>query len=142
MSTSIFDTWGEPRSSISSPGFVEIAIDFAGVDPILEPVPIRPAQHYSMGGIETNVDGETALPGLFAAGECACVSVHGANRLGGNSLLETLVFGMRAGRKAVLSMDSGKSITRSCSFRKRIEPSSRKARENFRRGKNRNPAFG
>ena len=87
------------------PGIRQIAIDFAGVDPILEPIPIQPAQHYSMGGIATNVDGETALPGLFAAGECACVSVHGANRLGGNSLLETLVFGMRAGRKAVLFMD-------------------------------------
>ena len=82
------------------PGIRQIAMDFAGVDPISEPIPIQPAQHYSMGGIPTNVDGETQLPGLFAAGECACVSVHGANRLGGNSLLETLVFGARAGRKA------------------------------------------
>jgi succinate dehydrogenase / fumarate reductase flavoprotein subunit len=82
------------------PGIRQIAIDFAGVDPILEPIPIQPAQHYSMGGVGTNLDGETNLPRLFAAGECACVSVHGANRLGGNSLLETLVFGMRAGRKA------------------------------------------
>jgi len=81
------------------PGIRQIAIDFAGVDPILKPLPIQPAQHYSMGGIPTNVDGETPLPGLFAAGECACVSVHGANRLGGNSLLETVVFGARAGRK-------------------------------------------
>ena len=82
------------------PGIRRIAIDFAGVDPIEKPIPIQPAQHYSMGGIPTDVDGETPLPGLFAAGECACVSVHGANRLGGNSLLETLVFGARAGRKA------------------------------------------
>ena len=82
------------------PGIRQITVDFAGVDPILEPIPIQPAQHYSMGGIPTNADGETDLPGLFAAGECACVSVHGANRLGGNSLLETLVFGERAGRKA------------------------------------------
>jgi succinate dehydrogenase / fumarate reductase flavoprotein subunit len=82
------------------PGIRQIAMDFAGVDPISEPIPIQPAQHYSMGGISTNVDAETQLPGLFAAGECACVSVHGANRLGGNSLLETLVFGARAGRKA------------------------------------------
>ncbi len=82
------------------PGIRQIAMDFAGVDPISEPIPIQPAQHYSMGGIPTNVEGETQLPGLFAAGECACVSVHGANRLGGNSLLETLVFGARAGRKA------------------------------------------
>ncbi len=82
------------------PGIRQIAMDFAGLDPILKPIPIQPAQHYSMGGIPTHVDGETQLPGLFAAGECACVSVHGANRLGGNSLLETLVFGERAGRKA------------------------------------------
>jgi succinate dehydrogenase / fumarate reductase flavoprotein subunit len=82
------------------PGIRQICIDFGGVDPIGEPVPIQPAQHYSMGGIDTTLDGETRLPGLFAAGECACVSVHGANRLGGNSLLETIVFGKRAGRKA------------------------------------------
>jgi len=82
------------------PGTRQIAMDFAGVDPILEPIPIQPAQHYSMGGIPTNVDGETPLPRLYAAGECACVSVHGANRLGGNSLLETVVFGARAGKKA------------------------------------------
>ena len=82
------------------PGIRQIAMDFAGVDPVLEPIPIQPAQHYSMGGIPTNVDGETQLPGLFAAGECACISVHGSNRLGGNSLLETLVFGKRAGRRA------------------------------------------
>ena len=82
------------------PGIRQIAIDFAGIDPISDPIPIQPAQHYSMGGIATNLDGETSLPGLLAAGECACVSVHGANRLGGNSLLETLVFGARAGKKA------------------------------------------
>ena len=83
------------------PGIRQIAIDFAGIDPIFEPIPIQPAQHYSMGGIPTNIDGETPLPGLYASGECACVSVHGANRLGGNSLLETVVFGARAGKKAV-----------------------------------------
>lgn len=86
------------------PGIHQIAMDFAGIDPILEPIPIQPAQHYSMGGIPTNADGETPLPGLFAAGECACVSVHGANRLGGNSLLETLVFGARTGRKVAEEM--------------------------------------
>lgn len=87
------------------PGIRQIAIDFAGIDPISEPIPIQPAQHYSMGGIPTNIDGETSLLGLYAAGECACVSVHGANRLGGNSLLETLVFGKRAGEKAALHGD-------------------------------------
>ena len=91
---------GRERILDRLPGIRQIAMDFAGVDPIFEPIPIQPAQHYSMGGISTNGDGETQLPGLFAAGECACVSIHGANRLGGNSLLETLVFGARAGRKA------------------------------------------
>lgn len=82
------------------PGTRDLAIHFEGVDPVYEPIPIAPAQHYSMGGIDTDVDGRTAMPGLLAAGECACVSVHGANRLGGNSLLETIVFGRRAGAAA------------------------------------------
>ena len=88
------------------PGIRQISVAFAGIDPIRDRIPIQPAQHYSMGGIDTNLDGETSLPGLFAAGECACVSVHGANRLGGNSLLETIVFGARAGKK--VSQDDGK----------------------------------
>jgi len=78
----------------------DLSMKFAGVDPIEAPIPIRPGAHYSMGGIKTDTDGATAITGLYAAGECACVSVHGANRLGGNSLLETIVFGRRAGRKA------------------------------------------
>jgi succinate dehydrogenase/fumarate reductase flavoprotein subunit len=82
------------------PQIRQLAIDFAGIDPIEAPIPVRPGAHYSMGGIEANVWGETRLPGFFAAGECACVSVHGANRLGGNSLLETIVFGRRSGTRA------------------------------------------
>ncbi len=78
----------------------ELAIRFAGADMIEAPVPIQPAQHYSMGGIETTVDGNTNIGGLLAAGETACVSVQGANRLGGNSLLETIVFGKRVGAEA------------------------------------------
>ncbi|MCI4333290.1 MAG: FAD-binding protein [Thermoplasmata archaeon] len=70
---------------------------FAGIDPVTQPIPVMPAQHYMMGGIGTNIRGETNVPGLLAAGEAACVSIHGANRLGGNSLLETLVFGKQAG---------------------------------------------
>jgi len=70
---------------------------FAGIDPVSQPIPIAPAQHYMMGGVGTNIQGETNLPGLYAAGEAACVSIHGANRLGGNSLMETLVFGKSAG---------------------------------------------
>ncbi|MDP6347375.1 MAG: FAD-binding protein, partial [Dehalococcoidia bacterium] len=79
------------------PGIRDIAMHFAGVDPVKQPIPVLPAQHYTMGGIGTDSWGQTPLNGLFAAGECACVSVHGANRLGGNSLLETVVFGQRAG---------------------------------------------
>ena len=82
------------------PGIRDICIHFAGVDPVEEPIPVQPGQHYSMGGIDADFDGRTPLAGLFAAGECACVSVHGANRLGGNSLLETIVFGRRAGEAA------------------------------------------
>ncbi len=75
------------------PGIRNICLDFLGIDPVLEPIPIMPAQHYSMGGIDTNEKSETVIKGFYAAGECACVSVHGANRLGGNSLLDTIVFG-------------------------------------------------
>ena len=82
------------------PGIRQIAMDFAGIDPIEEPLPVLPGQHYSMGGIRADSDGLTEMEGLYAAGECACVSVHGANRLGGNSLLETIVFGKRAGEHA------------------------------------------
>ncbi len=82
------------------PQIREIAMNFAGIDPITEPIPVQPGQHYSMGGIATDTSGATSIEGLYAAGECACVSVHGANRLGGNSLLDTLVFGKIAGAAA------------------------------------------
>jgi succinate dehydrogenase/fumarate reductase flavoprotein subunit len=82
------------------PGSRELAMTYAGVDPIYEPIPVRPGAHYHMGGVETDNDGATELDGLFAGGEVACVSVHGANRLGGNSLMETITFGRRAGRSA------------------------------------------
>jgi succinate dehydrogenase / fumarate reductase flavoprotein subunit len=79
---------------------VNIGRDFAGVDITREPIHIRPGQHYIMGGVKTDSDGLTTIPGLYAAGEVACVSVHGANRLGANSLLDTLVFGRRSGEHA------------------------------------------
>ena len=89
------------------PDITEFARTYLGVDPVVEPVPVMPTAHYAMGGIPTNNDAEvladntTVVPGLYAAGECACVSVHGANRLGTNSLLDINVFGKRAGRNAV-----------------------------------------
>ncbi|MEA2247902.1 MAG: succinate dehydrogenase / fumarate reductase, flavoprotein subunit [Solirubrobacteraceae bacterium] len=76
---------------------VNIGKDFAGVDITREPIIIRPGQHYIMGGVKTDVNGQTSIPGLYAAGEVACVSVHGGNRLGANSLLDTLIFGARSG---------------------------------------------
>lgn len=78
----------------------ELALELAGVDLYEEPVPVRPGFHYPMGGIKTDVDGRTTVPGLYAAGEAACISVHGGNRLGANSLLDTVIFGRRAGRAA------------------------------------------
>ncbi len=83
------------------PQIRELALDATGKDAIDTPIPILPGMHYAMGGIETDKFGATRVPGVYAAGECACVSVHGANRLGGNSLLETIVFGARSAKHAV-----------------------------------------
>lgn len=82
------------------PGTRELSMVFLGVDPIYDPIPVRPGAHYHMGGVDTDVWGKTTLEGLYAAGEVACVSVHGANRLGGNALMETITFGKRAGAHA------------------------------------------
>src|SRR5262245_6520851 len=81
-------------------GTRELSMVFLGVDPVFDPIPVRPGAHYHMGGVDTDVWGRTELEGLYAAGECACVSVHGANRLGGNALMETITFGKRAGKHA------------------------------------------
>ena len=91
---------GEPLIRERLTQILDIARDFANVNLLEEPVPIRPGMHYQMGGVKTDVDGQTPLPGLYAAGEVACVSVHGGNRLGANSLLDTLVFGRRSGEHA------------------------------------------
>ena len=91
---------GEAKIDAKIPFVRELAKNYAGIDPVYEPIPVRPVVHYMMGGISTNIDAETVLPGLYAAGECACVSINGANRLGSNSLTELLVFGKRAGHNA------------------------------------------
>ncbi len=83
---------------------VNVGRDFAGVDITREPIRIKPGNHYVMGGVKTDIHGQTAIPGLYAAGECACVSVHGGNRLGANSLLDTLVFGRRSGHHAATAV--------------------------------------
>jgi succinate dehydrogenase / fumarate reductase flavoprotein subunit len=85
------------------PGIRLISMDFAGIDPIEQPIPVQPGQHYSMGGVASSKDCSTPMKGLYAAGEAACVSVHGSNRLGGNSLLETVVFGKIAGESMALN---------------------------------------
>ena len=91
---------GEKKINKKIPFVRELATNYAGIDPVSELIPVRPVVHYMMGGVHTNLETATPLPGLFAAGECACVSMNGANRLGSNSLTELLVFGARAGRSA------------------------------------------
>ena len=91
---------GEKKIDKKIPFVRELSKNYAGIDPVYEPIPVRPVVHYMMGGIDTDINGATALPGFYAAGECACVSINGANRLGSNSLTELLVFGRRAGKAA------------------------------------------
>jgi succinate dehydrogenase / fumarate reductase flavoprotein subunit len=105
------DHLGAGKIKSRLPGIRELAMRFAGVDPIEKPIPVFPTAHYTMGGIPTNRYGqvvapvqqgpEEAVPGLYAVGECACVSIHGANRLGGNSLLDIVVFGRAAGNHII-----------------------------------------
>ncbi|MWV39480.1 FAD-binding protein [Natrialba sp. INN-245] len=91
---------GEERILDRLENILHLAEDFEGVDGLVEPMPVKPGQHYAMGGIDVDENGQTCINGLYAAGECACVSVHGGNRLGGNALPELIVFGKRAGRHA------------------------------------------
>jgi succinate dehydrogenase / fumarate reductase, flavoprotein subunit len=108
---------------------VNIGRDFAGVDITREPIHIRPGCHYIMGGIKTDVHGRTSIPGLYAAGEAACVSVHGGNRLGANSLLDTLIFGRRSGEHAAERSAQMKMPTGS---RARLQDSAREIAALFR----------
>lgn len=111
------DHLGEDLIKTRLPGIRELAITFAGVDPVKDPIPVVPTCHYLMGGIPTNYHGQVItqnakgedqlVDGLYAAGECACVSVHGANRLGANSLLDLVVFGRAAGLHVKESIDQG-----------------------------------
>ncbi len=98
---------GEKKINERLPFVRDICISYLGIDPVKEMVPIRPVVHYMMGGIHTNTKATTSVPGLFAAGECACVSINGANRLGSNSLVEILVFGHRA---ALSALEFAKSV--------------------------------
>src|ERR687894_667091 len=111
---------------------VNIGRDFAGVDITREPIPIKPGNHYIMGGIKTDNEGETPIPGLYAAGETACVSVHGGNRLGANSLLDTLIFGRRAGAHAARG---AKAMAMPTASYAQLEDEERKIKEIVRRDK-------
>jgi fumarate reductase flavoprotein subunit len=91
---------GEKLIDRKLPFVRELCLRYVGIDPVKEMIPVRPVVHYMMGGISTDIHGATPLPGLYAAGEAACVSINGANRLGSNSLTEVLVFGARAGQAA------------------------------------------
>ena len=111
----------------------EIGIDFVNVDIVKEPIPIRPGVHYAMGGVRADVEGATSVPGLYAAGEAACVSVHGGNRLGANSLLDTVIFGRRS---AVAATAFGKTISAPTVSEQVIEEERRRIQELLDRPKN------
>ena len=98
---------GEKKINERLPLVRDMSISYMGVDPVTDPVPVRPVVHYMMGGIHTDIKAATPLPGLYAAGECACVSINGANRLGSNSLTELLVFGRRAALSAMEYVSGG-----------------------------------
>jgi fumarate reductase flavoprotein subunit len=103
---------GERKINERIPFVRELALHYVGIDPVKELIPVRPVVHYMMGGVHTGIDAATPVAGLYAAGECACVSINGANRLGSNSLPELLVFGGRAGRAAAAFAQEHRTIER------------------------------
>ena len=103
---------GKPKIEERLGYLQEVATEFRGIDLAEEPIPVKPTMHYIMGGVKTDFMGQTDVPGLFAAGECANVSVHGGNRLGANSLLDTIVFGRRSARAAIEHASQINSISK------------------------------
>jgi len=116
------------------PGIRDICLDFLGIDPIKKPIPIRPAAHYTMGGIDVDHDCKTEVEGFYACGECACISVHGANRLGGNSLLECVVFGAIAGYNASMEVKGKGTPKKSSNLDQRIKKKEGDLEELYNRG--------
>jgi fumarate reductase flavoprotein subunit len=102
---------GEAKINKKLPFVRELAKNYAGIDPVYKPIPVRPVVHYMMGGVDTDINATTVVPGLFAAGECACVSLNGANRLGSNSLTEILVFGRRAAQSAAKFAEQQRGVS-------------------------------
>ncbi len=123
---------GEKKINERLPLVRELAISYLGVDIVTDPVPVRPVAHYMMGGISTNTKAATPLPGLFAAGECACVSLNGANRLGSNSLVELLVFGKSAAMSAIEHIQ-GLPATNTAALKARAGETQARIRELFSR---------
>jgi fumarate reductase flavoprotein subunit len=124
---------GEKKINERLPMVRELARSYMGVDPVAEPIPVRPVVHYMMGGIDTDIDAAAPLSGLFAAGECACVSINGANRLGSNSLVEILVFGARAGRGAADYARSGATGAEGAAVERQAEEAQQRVTALFQR---------
>jgi fumarate reductase flavoprotein subunit len=124
---------GEKKINERLPLVRDMSISYMGVDPVSDPVPVRPVVHYMMGGIHTDMRGATPLAGLFAAGECACVSINGANRLGSNSLTELLVFGRRAALSAVEYLASDARQGNDAALEARAGEAQARVRELFQR---------
>jgi len=124
---------GEKRINERLPLVRELATSYVGVDPVKDPVPVRPVVHYMMGGIDTNIDGETSMAGLYAIGETACGSLNGANRLGSNSLTELLVFGKRAAQRAIEYIAADADSQGGAGSRSQAETAVKKVRELLQR---------
>lgn len=124
---------GEKKINERLPFVRELATSYLQKDPVHESIPIRPVVHYMMGGIHTDINAATVLPGLFAAGECACVTINGANRLGSNSLTELLVFGKRAALSAVEYIASGDVTPKDAAVTKQAEAAQGRIRALFER---------
>jgi succinate dehydrogenase/fumarate reductase flavoprotein subunit len=114
----------------------ELSMTYMGIDPIKQPIPVKPVVHYVMGGIKTGNYGETNIPGLYAAGEAACVSVHGSNRLGANSLLDVLVFGRRAGIASLAYIKNSSNNPKQTVVEKAFEEEMSKIESLFNKNKN------
>jgi fumarate reductase flavoprotein subunit len=124
---------GEQTINERLPFVRELATSYLNTDPVTDAVPVRPVVHYMMGGIHTDINAATPLPGLYAAGECACVSINGANRLGSNSLVEILVFGRRAAISAIEYLHSGSAASNDSALAARANEAQGRIRELFNR---------
>ena len=124
---------GEKTINERLPLVRDMATSYLGVDPLTDPVPVRPVVHYMMGGIDTDINAATSVQGLYAAGECACVSINGANRLGSNSLTELLVFGRRAALSAIEHLDGGTGTANEAAVSAGADAAQARLRELFNR---------